>query len=381
MPARLPALTPWPLSLLLSRIETEWEQRRRIFDLPVNRFFKADPDCDLSLTVAGATVATPVGPAAGPHTQLAQNIVLGWLAGARCFELKTVQILDDLEIARPCIDMEAVGYNVEWSQELSRDESLLEYVKAGLLLHLLRRWEPLRQELGETGPSLFELSVGYDLAGIQSEPMTRFIAQLRDVNATVERLRSELRSPFAELLGDDFPRRLVSSATISSFHGCPPDEIEAIARHLMAVHGLDVIVKLNPTLLGLETTTRILRSELGYAEIRLVPEAFHNDLHFEAACGLIESLHDFARRHGRTFGIKLTNTLVVANHRHRLPGERMYLSGKPLHVLAMQLLDRLTARLSPLLATGRQDGPVPVAFSAGIDKGNLPAAVGLGLAP
>ncbi|MFH1843697.1 MAG: hypothetical protein ABIF77_10885, partial [bacterium] len=63
------------------------------------------------------------------------------------------------------------------------------------------------------------------------------------------------------------------------------------------------------------------------------------------------------------------------------PGERMYLSGKPLHVLAMQLLDRLTARLSSLLATGRQDGPVPVAFSAGIDKGNLPAAVGLGLAP
>ncbi|WP_250909195.1 DUF418 domain-containing protein, partial [Escherichia coli] len=42
--------------------------------------------------------ATPVGPAAGPHTQLAQNIVTSWLTGGRFIELKTVQILDRLEL-------------------------------------------------------------------------------------------------------------------------------------------------------------------------------------------------------------------------------------------------------------------------------------------
>lgn len=58
-----------------------------------------------------------IGPAAGPHTQMAQTIVLAWLGGARVFELKTVHALDDLEIARPRIDMATVGFNTAWSQE------------------------------------------------------------------------------------------------------------------------------------------------------------------------------------------------------------------------------------------------------------------------
>ena len=41
-------------------------------------------------------------------------------------ELKTVQILDELEINRPCIDMQTIGYNIEWSQELKIAESLEE---------------------------------------------------------------------------------------------------------------------------------------------------------------------------------------------------------------------------------------------------------------
>ena len=52
----------------------------------------------------GHTVAAPLGVAAGPHTQLAQNIVASWLCGARFIELKTVQILDEIEVSRPCID-------------------------------------------------------------------------------------------------------------------------------------------------------------------------------------------------------------------------------------------------------------------------------------
>ena len=92
----------------------------------------------------GRPAATPIGPAAGPHSQMAQNIVLGWLAGARIFELKTVQVLDDLDIARPCIDMQTIGFNIEWSQELTVHESLEEYVKAWMMIEILRQWEPLR---------------------------------------------------------------------------------------------------------------------------------------------------------------------------------------------------------------------------------------------
>ena len=95
----------------------------------------------------GRYLATPVGPSAGPHTQLSQNIVSAFLCGGRFIELKTVQVKDDLVIPRPCIDMTDEGYNVEWSQELTLEESAHEYVVAWALLHLLPRivgWDTAR---------------------------------------------------------------------------------------------------------------------------------------------------------------------------------------------------------------------------------------------
>ena len=81
-----PPLTPMPLAGLLGRIAHEWETRSRIFDLISARIWKPDPDIDLSFEFLGRPAATPIGPAAGPHTQMAQNIVLAWLGGSRVFE-------------------------------------------------------------------------------------------------------------------------------------------------------------------------------------------------------------------------------------------------------------------------------------------------------
>ena len=135
--------------------------------MPTARFFDVSAGPDLSADFMGRTAATPIGPAAGPHSKLAQNIVLSWLGGSRIFELKTVQILDELEIKRPCIDMETVGYNIEWSQELRIHESLDEYVKAWMIIEILRDWEELTPLIGaDPGPHVFDISVGYDLAGI-----------------------------------------------------------------------------------------------------------------------------------------------------------------------------------------------------------------------
>ena len=92
---------------------------------------------DLSTRFHGHRAATPLGPAAGPHTQLAQNIALSYLAGGRILELKTVQVNDHLVIPRPCIDMRTVGFNVEWSQELEVEQSPREYAKARFLVAIL----------------------------------------------------------------------------------------------------------------------------------------------------------------------------------------------------------------------------------------------------
>ncbi|MGD2043228.1 MAG: glutamate synthase, partial [Acidimicrobiia bacterium] len=253
MTERVPPLTPYPLRVLLGRIAEEWTSRYRIFDLPIARFFDVSEGPDLTADFMGRPAATPVGPAAGPHTQLAENIVLAWLGGGRIMELKTVQILDELDISRPCIDMETVGYNVEWSQELKIRQSLEEYVKAWMMIEILGGWDELKPHLGEDpGAHIFDMSVGYDLAGISSPAIAGFIDGLLDATETIDRLRSEIPEPFAAWREHDFPSRIADSVTLSTFHGCPPEEIESITKHLMTRHGLDVVVKLNPTLLGFD---------------------------------------------------------------------------------------------------------------------------------
>lgn len=373
---------PFPLQAQLGRIAREWDTRQRIFDLPSGRFYQPDPTHDLSVTLGDRVAANPVGPAAGPHTQLAANYVLAWLTGARVFECKTVQVLDDLDIDRPCIDMEGEGYNIEWSQELSLDESLREYVSAWMMLDVLRRWQPLWPVIGRVpGPHVFDLSVGYDLAGIRSPSVDAFIRGMLDAAPVIDELRSHLTGPFGVFRDHEFEPHITTTATLSTFHGCPPDEIEAIVVHLMDAYGLDVVVKLNPTLLGHAHAEAILHDELGYTDVHLDEAAFEADLSFERALQLIPRLDEEARARGRRFGIKLSNTLVVEHGGDVLPGDTAYLSGAPLHVLTTTLLDRLHRALPGVLDLGPGGGPVQVSWSAGLEPGNLAAAAGIGLRP
>ncbi len=126
-------LVPYPFPRLLTRAFSELEHEQAMFHLPEKKFVRGLPGKDLSVAFHGHTAASPLGPAAGPQSQLAQNIVLSFLGGGRIFELKTVQIMDRLQIPRPCIDAQTIGYNVEWSQELTLEQSLEEYVKASML--------------------------------------------------------------------------------------------------------------------------------------------------------------------------------------------------------------------------------------------------------
>src|SRR4029077_3695413 len=134
----------------------------------------------------------PVGPASGPQTQMAQNLVLSWLAGSRLMELKTVQINDQLTIGRPCIDAANIGFNIEFSQELRVHDSLDQYVQGAMLIHMLRTApEVFGNPFGDfdfggtAGETIYDMSIGYDLAGIQSEKVRRFIAGMIDAAPTV----------------------------------------------------------------------------------------------------------------------------------------------------------------------------------------------------
>ena len=102
-------LTPIPFADLVRRMRHEVEVSDSIFDLPVRKWHVPANKYDFSALHFTRRAATPVGPAAGPQTQLAQNIVLSWLAGGRIIELKTVQVNDQLDIPRPCIHVPNIG--------------------------------------------------------------------------------------------------------------------------------------------------------------------------------------------------------------------------------------------------------------------------------
>ncbi len=365
-------LVPYPFDRLLIRAFGELEREQSIFHLPEKKFVRGLAGKDLSVTFHGHTAASPLGPAAGPHSQLAQNIVLSFLGGGRIVELKTVQILDRLQIPRPCIDAQTVGYNVEWSQELTLEQSLEEYVKASMLVEMLVASGKLNLA-NDFERVVFDMSVGYDLAGIKSERVQAFLAGMMDARATVDRLRRQIPSSFAQYRDLDFRTRLSDTLTLSTFHGCPPDEIERISEFLLEQQGLHCIIKLNPTLLGKAEVRRLLNDVLGYPD-HTPDEAFAKDATWPQAVEFVGRLGDKASALGQSFGVKFSNTLIVRNQRSFFPASEkvMYLSGQPLHVLAMSLVGRFRDTFGDRY---------PISFAGGIDAKNFPDAVSLGLVP
>ena len=365
-------LVPYPLTSLTRRMFRELRDKGTLFDLPLKKCFLGAPDHDLSVRFHEHTPSTALGPAAGPQTQMAQNIVLSYLAGCRVMELKTVQINDRLEIGRPCIDMANVGYNIEWSQELRIQESLEEYVKAWMLIAMLRHEAP--EFSGPQGEVVFDMSVGYDLEGIQSPPVRAFIEGMLDATEVIERLRPQIPEELAHLRELDFAPQLSNTLTLSTFHGCPPDEIERIIDWLLDTYGIHCIVKLNPTLLGKDDGRSLLQETLGYRECVIPDHAFEEDTSWPQMVDFIGRLGEKAEALNLGFGVKFSNTQIVENHKDFFPAEeaQMYLSGPPLHVLAIELVRRFR---------GVFGDRFPISFSAGIDRKNFADAVAIGLVP
>ncbi len=361
-------LVPVPFGQLARRLFHEMGRRQAAFDLPSRKFYRPAADLDLAVRFGGLAAANPIGPAAGPHTQLAQNIVLSWLAGARIIELKTVQILDRLTLTRPCIDMATIGYNTEWSQELKLEESAREYVKASMLIELVAA-------SGLAGiPAdgvVFDISVGYDLAGIRSDQVVRWLESMRRADTLVEEFRREIPPEFSRWRDLEFRREISQSITLSTFHGTPAEDIERICEFLIGELGFHVIVKLNPPMLGRERIESLLHDELGYDDIEVNPGCYERNLPFEEAAAMVRRLQTLAASRQFTVGVKCGNTLEVLNKGQFLKDPVQYLSGQPLHLLHVALVSRWRDEFGARL---------PISFSAGVDAANAADCVASGLA-
>lgn len=333
---------------------SELADRDSVFGIPKQHFFVPDPRATYRTQAFGRVLDTPFGPAAGPHSQMAQNIVAAWLCGARYIELKTVQTLDELNVSKPCIDMEDEGYNVEWSQELKVNQSLEEYVRAWVLIHALHH------KLGYPGdvPAVFNLSVGYDLAGLRQANMQWFLDQVTDCSDAKTEVIDAVARYYPAVRDIDIPDQLSDNVTLSTMHGCPPGEIESICEYLLHERKLHTLVKCNPTLLGPETVRTLINRDLGFREVVVPDIAFEHDLKYGDAVPMLGRLQAMAATHDLEFGVKLSNTLEVENRRDVFSANEkmMYLSGRPLHAVTVNLAAKLADEF---------DGELPMSFSAG----------------
>jgi putative selenate reductase len=366
-------LTGVSLEAHLDSIFSEYKYNKTIYGYPDRKMYKGFPGFDFSVELYGKKAATPLGPAAGPHTQLAQNIILSFLGGSRIIELKTIQILDQLQIPRPCIDIRNIGYNVEWSQELNLTESYRQYVTAWILLKIIQEDELLG--VPKNNPfynTIFDISVGYNLKGISSPKVKNWIDDMLNAEDTIKKLLNSLPAKYNQYKKLVVSPQLSDSVTLSTFHGCPAHEIEEIVKHLIALHNVNVIVKMNPTLLGYEFVSDLLRRQLGYKNIELDKAAFRNDLTFNQAISMMRRLKEFAEQKNKILGAKFTNTLVVKNNENIFKEQQRYLSGAPLYVIAMQTMHAFRQAMGD---------DFPVSFSGGIDKNNFSDAVLCNMTP
>ncbi len=357
---------PLPLSQLLSLILNELNAGGSLFGIPEELFFVPSQNHALKSEIFNHPLQSPLGPAAGPHTQMAHNIVAAWLMGARYIELKTVQRLDELDISKPCIDMQDEGYNCEWSQELTVRESFSEYLNAWIIIHLLNH----RLGRGPDTGTVFNMSVGYDLKGIMDEKIGWFFDKMNDCSEELSVRIKEISAIYPEAAEIVIPSMISDNVTLSTMHGCPPGEIEDIASFLMRERKLHTLVKLNPTLLGPERVREILNGRLGFKTV--VPDdAFAHDMKYADAVRLITSLKTVAADAGLHFGLKLTNTLESANNKNVFGSDvpMMYMSGRALHPLSVSLADRLQDEFG---------GDLLLSFSAGADAFNVSDLIACG---
>ena len=337
--------------------------------IPGSLFFRPQLQDPFRMTRYGQLLETPLGVAAGPHTQLAGNIIAAWLCGARYIELKTIQTLDELNVSKPCIDMQDEGYNCEWSQELRIQQSYTEYLHAWIIIHILRK------ELGFSGPSgtLFNMSVGYNLKGIRNENVQWFLNHMRDCTVGLAVARESLRTIYSGIDQIDIPLCISDHVTLSTMHGCPPEEIEQICIYLIAEKRLHTTIKLNPTLLGADELRGIINDRLGFSTV--IPDiAFEHDLKYPDALRILRSLEKVATENGVRFGVKLTNTLESVNNKDIFDASEtmMYMSGRALHPVSIFLARKLQ---------NDNEGRLDVSFSAGVDCFNINDVIACGMKP
>ena len=368
-------MRPMSIGHLMHWIMSEYEQKKSIFG--IEKIVKHENG--QALPIYEEKIESPFGPAAVPNSQLAQNIVAAYVAGSRFFELKTVQVMDGADLAacisRPCIIAGDECYNCEWSTELYVPQAFAEYVKAWVACKLIAK----EYNLGDPDAFVFNMSVGYDLEGIKSPKVDKYINDMIEakdtevfkecINWALEHV-NEFKNVDEEYIRS-ISSNVSNSITESTLHGCPPAEIERIATYLITEKHLNTFIKCNPTLLGYEYARKRLDG-LGFDYIAFDDHHFVEDLQWADAVPMLHRLYDLCQEKGLEFGVKITNTFPVDVTRNELPSNEMYMAGRALFPLSIHVARLLTDEFH---------GKLRISYSGGATIENIKELFDAGIWP
>ena len=174
--------------------------------------------------------------------------------------------------------------------------------------------------MGAPDGFMFNMSVGYDLEGIMSPKIDSFIEGLKDASQTS--IWSECANwalsnlPLFSDIDEEYVRsispKVCGSITLSTLHGCPPQEIERISMYLIEKKHLNTFIKCNPTILGYDFARKTM-DRLGFSYMSFDDRHFKEDLQFSDAVPMMKRLERAAAENNVSFGVKLTNTLPGDN--------------------------------------------------------------------
>ena len=219
------------------------------------------------------------------------------------------------------------------------------------------------------------MSVGYDLDGIKGRKVNTYINNMMDAGKTAQfkeckKVLTELFPEEKDFIASISPN-VSRSVTLSTLHGCPPQEIERIASYLLKEKHLHTFVKCNPTILGYKTARSILDS-MGYDYIVFDEHHFNEDLQWADAVPMFERLQALADSKGLEFGLKLSNTFPVDTTRGELPNNEMYMSGRSLFPLTIEMCHRISRQFK---------GKMRISFAGGAEYFNCDKLFAAGIWP
>lgn len=346
---------PLPFEKLMALLLEEYGATGSVFG--IDKFYHAGR---ARLPIFGMRIENPVGPAAGPNTQMAQGIIAAYLSGARFIELKTVYP-ENRDSNKPYVFTDGLTLNCDGKGGLPIDEAFGEYVKAWYAIKLLST----SFELGVPEGFVFQMSVGGNSDDLKSEKMNSFIEGLKSAEYTPVWRECEnwARAHMDEFDGIDNTYISDISANISSSVTFVPDpelsaeEIEECGKYLIEEKRLNTFIRLSPELLGYYSVRGTLDIN-GYENIEIDKDYFDSFVSYEDLKPVLLRLQSAADSIRRDFGVKVCGGLKVSDcGDEKVKGG--FLTGRTLFPIAFSLAEKIANDFG---------GGLRICFAGGVDS-------------